>query len=279
MAVRNPDTNAIAQAWWRRANKHRHAQPSPAQVPISWQPASQRQAQRGPHVHRVRAASPSLPGRYRTRHPDRTLCLKRAHAAYVTVAIPGANADAKAPAKSGKPSTAQLFDDHIVNRVTRLLLWTSVMGRTETLGVLLMASQGVRKIQRHIVTRHTCGNVQSCRCLCLELQGRKAGRYEHAVAASRWPQPACRMNESCRLCPLGRPPRDVRVDLSCLTQNDCVDLRCSGSASIAAPVHTCVLLEPCFPIPASHVLLAHFIIMGYCTAMACPSACCRSWFP
>ena len=93
------------------------------------------------------------------------------------------------------------------------------------------------------------------------------------------PQPACRMNESCRLCPLGRPPRDVRVDLSCLTQNDCLDLRCSGSASIAAPVHTCVLLEPCFPIPASHVLLAHFIIMGYCTAMACPSACCRSWFP
>ena len=152
-------------------------------------------------------------------------------------------------------------------------------GHTETLGVLLMASQGVRKIQRHIVTRHTCSNVQSCRCLCLELQGRKAGRYEHAVAASRWPQPACRMNESCRLCPLGRPPRDVRVDLSCLTQNDCVDLRCSGSASIAAPVHTCVLLEPCFPIPASHVLLAHFIIMGYCTAMACPSACCRSWFP
>ena len=89
VAVRNPDTNAIAQAWWRRANKHRHAQPSPAQVPISWQPASQRQAQRGPHVHRVRAASPSLPGRYRTRHPDWTLCLKRAHAAYVTVAIPG----------------------------------------------------------------------------------------------------------------------------------------------------------------------------------------------
>ena len=112
VAVRNPDTNAIAQAWWRRANKHRHAQPSPAQVPISWQPASQRQAQRGPHVHRVRAASPSLPGRYRTRHPDWTLCLKRAHAAYVTVAIPGANADAKAPAKSGKPCTAQLFDDH-----------------------------------------------------------------------------------------------------------------------------------------------------------------------
>ena len=93
------------------------------------------------------------------------------------------------------------------------------------------------------------------------------------------PQPACRMNESCRLCPLGRPPRDVRVDLSCLTQNNCLHLRCSGSASIAAPVHTCVLLEPCFPIPASHVLLAHFIKMGYCTAMTCPSACCRSWFP
>ena len=56
------------------------------------------------------------------------------------------------------------------------------MGHAETVGVLLMASQGVHKIQRHIVPRHTCSNVQSCRCLCLELQGRKAGRYEHAVA-------------------------------------------------------------------------------------------------
>ena len=126
VAVRNPDTNAIAQAWWRRANKHRHAQPSPAQVPISWQPASQRQAQRGPHVHRVRAASPSLPGRYRTRHPDWTLCLKRAHAAYVTVAIPGQTQTPRLQPKAASHAPRN-FLMIIVNRVTRLLLWTSVV--------------------------------------------------------------------------------------------------------------------------------------------------------